>query len=76
MGRDRECGRCGFRVPAYQESILKFILQRLREPSTWAALTCLGAFFGIDPTKLHAIEGAGVALAGAVAVFLPEGRGE
>lgn len=55
---------------------MKFILQRLREPSTWAAITCLGAFFGIDPTKLHAIEGAGVALAGAVAVFLPEGRGE
>lgn len=53
---------------------MKFLLQRLREPSTWAAITCLGAFFfGIDPDKLQAVEGAGVALAGAVAVFLPEG---
>jgi hypothetical protein len=51
---------------------MKFFLQRLTEPSTWAGLAALGAIFGIDPAKVQTIGGAAVAVAGAAAVFMPE----
>jgi len=49
-----------------------FVLNRLREPSTWAGLAVIAAAFGIKPELAHAIEGAGVGLAGLLAVLLPE----
>lgn len=51
----------------------KAILSRLREPSTWAGLSVLGAVFGLPPGTIDAvgqIVGGAAALA---AIFLPEG---
>lgn len=52
------------------------VMNRMREPSTWAGLAVLAGLFGVPllPDQLAAIGQAGAALAGAVAVFLPEGR--
>lgn len=50
---------------------MKF-LQRLREPSSWAGLAALGVLFGMSAEQVQSLAGAGVAVAGALAVFLPE----
>lgn len=55
---------------------MKALLQRLREPSTWAGLSVLGLLFGVDAVKLNAVAEAGVALAGAASVLLSEKWGE
>jgi hypothetical protein len=54
---------------------MKF-LKRFKEPSTWAGLAALAVMLGGDPAKADAVQQIGVALAGALAVFLPESRGE
>jgi hypothetical protein len=54
---------------------MKFI-KRLKEPSTWAGLAALGVLLGGDPAKADAVQTLGVALAGLIAVFMPESRGE
>lgn len=51
----------------------KFI-KRIKEPSTWAGLAALGLILGADPVKVDAVQQAGVALAGLVAVLLPESK--
>lgn len=51
---------------------MKKFVQRLKEPSTWAGMAALGVLLGGDPVKADAIQQAGVALAGLLAVFLPE----
>ena len=48
------------------------LLQRFREPSTWAGLAALGLLCGIDPGKVDAVAQAGAAIAAAAAVLLPE----
>lgn len=51
---------------------MKTILNRLREPSTWAGVAVLGAVFGLPPGAIEAVGqiiGGGAAL---VAIFLPE----
>lgn len=48
------------------------ILQRLREPSTWAGLSALGLILGLPPGT---IEAAGKIIGGAAAlaaIYLPE----
>lgn len=55
--------------------LVKF-LQRLREPSSWAGLAALGALFGMSADQVQSLAGAGVAIAGALAVFLPEKPGK
>lgn len=52
------------------------VTQRLREPSTWAGLAALGALFGLSPDQVNSLAGLGVALASALAVFLPEKAGQ
>lgn len=49
-----------------------YLLQRLCEPSTWAALAAVGAAFGLRPELAHAVEGLGVVVAASLAVLLPE----
>jgi hypothetical protein len=49
-------------------------VQRLKEPSTWAGLAALGVLLGGDPVKADAVQQVGVALAGLLAVFLPESK--
>lgn len=50
------------------------IMNRLREPSTWAGLAVLAGLFGVPllPEQLAAIGQAGAALAGVAAVFMQE----
>lgn len=50
-------------------------MARLREPSTWAALAILGAFFGpqyADPGFQSQIVAGGVAFSGVLAGLIPE----
>lgn len=49
-------------------------VQRSKEPSTWAGLAALGVLLGGDPEKADAVQQVGVALAGLLAVFLPESK--
>jgi len=48
-------------------------LARLREPSTWAALTGLAALFGPHAGEYTAALQVAAAVAGAAGVLLPEG---
>lgn len=52
------------------------ILKRIREPSTMAGLSALALLFGIPPGTIDAVSQAVVAVLGAAAVLLPEGRTE
>lgn len=51
---------------------MNFILKRLKEPSTWAGLSVFAALFGVPEDQCNAVAAVGAAVAGAVAVFLPE----
>lgn len=53
-----------------------WILTRAREPSTWRGLIWLLTVAGIslDSEQTEAVVVAGMALAGLLGVFLPEGR--
>jgi predicted branched-subunit amino acid permease len=48
------------------------ILQRLREPSTWAGLSVLGAVFGAAPGLVDAIGQAIAGIAATLAIVLSE----
>lgn len=71
--QQRQPGR--FRYVVKGGDLVKF-LQRLREPSSWAGLAALGALFGMSADQVQSLAGAGVAIAGALAVFLPEKPGK
>ena len=71
--QQRQPGR--FRYVVKGGGLVKF-LQRLREPSSWAGLAALGSLFGMSADQVQSLAGAGVAIAGALAVFLPEKPGK
>lgn len=48
------------------------VIGRLREPSTWAGISALAMLAGVPIAHVDAVSGVVAALAGAVAVFLPE----
>lgn len=50
---------------------MKFSMNRLKEPSTWAAIATLSMLFGLDAEKANQFAAAGAALAAVVAVILP-----
>lgn len=52
------------------------LLQRMREPSTWAGLSALGMLFGLNSTEVESITGVMIALSGAAAVLLPERKSD
>lgn len=52
--------------------VVHWLLARLKEPSTWAGFAALAMSFGLTQEGYEAISGAGIAIAGAVAVFLRE----
>ncbi len=52
----------------------QLILQRLREPSTWAGLSALGLVLGLPPGTIDAIGQLVGGLAAVAAVFLPESK--
>ena len=58
--------------------MLKFIINRLREPSTWAALPSIVVAFGlgVPPGALEAVTQVGLGLAGLAGVLLREKSAE
>lgn len=50
---------------------MKFSINRLKEPSTWAAIAVLATLFGLDNQQADQIASAGAALAAIVAVLMP-----
>lgn len=57
--------------------MLQFILDRAKEPSTYAGVATLLAAAGVpyNANLFHAGVTAAVAIAGLIAMLLPEGRG-
>lgn len=51
---------------------MQFLLNRLREPSTWAGLAGLATTVGANPTKVNAVSAVVAAVLSALAVFVPE----
>ncbi len=50
------------------------ILQRLREPSTWAGIAALGLVFGLPPGTVELVGQIIGGAAGLAAILLPEGN--
>lgn len=50
---------------------MKYFLDRLKEPSSWAGLAGLAVLFGVPHETAQAVVTAVGAVAGAVAVLLP-----
>ncbi len=50
------------------------ILQRLREPSTWAGLSAIGLLFGLPPGTVDLIGQVVGGVAGLAAIFMPESK--
>lgn len=51
---------------------MKFILDRLREPTTWAGVSALGLVFGLPPGVLDAVGQVVGGLAGIAAIVMKE----
>ena len=51
---------------------MKFIINRLKEPSTWAGLSALGVLVGIPPGTLDLVVQVGVGLSGLAAIVLKD----
>ena len=54
---------------------MKALLNRLKEPSTWAGIAALVTAFGVPGEQVQAVAQIAVAVTGAVAVFMPEKAG-
>lgn len=52
------------------------IINRLREPSTWAGLAVLGAVFGLPPGTIDAVGQVIGGAASLFAIFMPEQKAE
>ena len=57
---------------------MNYMIERLREPSTWRGIVMLLTSFGLvlNPEQQNAIIAAGTALAGVIGVFAPEKRND
>ncbi|MEN9658406.1 MAG: hypothetical protein RL571_1871 [Pseudomonadota bacterium] len=53
---------------------LKYLFERLKEPSTWAGVAALGALAHVDPALMSSVGVAGPVVAALLGVFLPEQR--
>ncbi|MDW5417041.1 hypothetical protein R6242_10740 [Iodobacter sp. CM08] len=53
---------------------IQYLLERLREPSTWAGIAALGALSHVDPTLIYNVGVVGPVVAALLGVFLPEQR--
>ncbi len=53
---------------------MNYMLARLAESSTWRGLVMLATALGVklDPSQMNAIVALGMAVAGAIAVFVPD----
>ena len=48
------------------------LLNRLKEPSTWAGLSVLGTLFGIPPGALDIVHQVAIGVGAVAAICLPE----
>lgn len=48
------------------------LIERLREPSTWAGFGVIAAIIGVPTTTYQLLQQAGMAVAGLAAIFLAE----
>ena len=57
-------------------SIINYLLDRLREASTWRGVLALLTAVGVtlEPDQIEAIVAAGLAAIGVIGVFLPDGK--
>ena len=55
---------------------MKFLLSRIKEPSTWAGLSMLAAAFGMPVAVIPVIAKVGAAVAAVLAVALPESKSQ
>ena len=53
---------------------MKFLLDRIKEPSTWSALAIIGTLVGMPPGSMDLIHQVVMGGMGLVAVMLPEGQ--
>lgn len=51
---------------------MKKIINRLKEPSTWAGLSAVGLLFGLPPGTMDAAGQIVGGIAALVAIFMPE----
>ena len=54
---------------------MQAIINRVKEPSTWAGLGMFAALFGANPTTFGLIQQVVMGVAGLAAVALPENKG-
>lgn len=57
---------------AIKMNILKFLLDRVKEPSTWTALAVLGTLVGMPPGTMEAAHQIAIGVAGIAGVVLAE----
>jgi len=55
------------------QALAAFVVARLKEPSTWAGFTPILLALGVPSGTMPVIAQIGIAVAGALAVILPEG---
>lgn len=51
---------------------MKYFLNRLREPSTWAAISALGVVFGLPPGTVDLVAQVVVGVTGLTAIVLKD----
>lgn len=51
---------------------MQFIINRLKEPSTWAGVSALGVLAGIPPGTLDLIAQVGIGAAGLLSIVLKD----
>jgi hypothetical protein len=56
---------------------MKFLnlLNRIKEPSTWAGITAFGVLFGLPPGTMDAVGMLVTGIGAVAAILLPEGAG-
>ncbi len=55
---------------------MNYVLNRIKEPSTWAALSAIAALFGVPMGSVDAIHAIVGGVAALVAIALPEAKHE
>lgn len=55
---------------------MKFLISRMKEPSTWAGLSMLAAAFGLPVAVIPVIAKVGTAVGAVLAVALPENKAQ
>jgi hypothetical protein len=61
-------------LPTAKQTMLKTLLDRMKEASTWAGLAIVAQFVPFEVGQLQVIWEALAALAAVAAIFIPEGK--